>query len=150
MKIIKDQLIASCAQILKLKTETLKNELNDLVVSTATENKSTTGDKHETGRAMMQLEQEKLGKQLLEAESLLKEYERISFEAENRIIKIGSLVRTHHQTFFIAVPLGKIELHSQVVFVISPRSPLAQALLGKKQKDTVVFNGVLYEIINVD
>ena len=43
------------------------------------ESKSSAGDKHETSKAMMQLEIEKLGTQLKEAEELSADFEKINF-----------------------------------------------------------------------
>ena len=52
-----------CLQILNQKIEELSNALNTATESANNETKSSAGDKHETARAMMQIEQEKLGKQ---------------------------------------------------------------------------------------
>lgn len=113
------------------------------------ETKSTAGDKHETGRAMMQLEQEKLGKQLQEAEGQLAEFEKIDFARLHQTIALGSLIETTRGFFFITLSIGKMDVDGTIIFAISPQSPLGALLIGKKQKDTVVFNGVSYEINNI-
>lgn len=147
---LKETVVQFCSHILESKIAALKEELNQIMDSASTESKSTAGDKHETGRAMIQLEQEKLGNQLKAAEEIKKEFDKINFKANGGNIKPGSLVYTSQRLFFISVSIGKIEISNKPVFVLSPQSPLGQAFIGKKQKDTVESNGVFYEIINVD
>ena len=123
--------------------------MHELAESGNSENKSSAGDKHETTRAMMQLEQEKTGNQLKESEEQLKEFERIDFTKTPQTITQSSLVETNKGLFFIAASIGKIIVDNQTVFVISSKSPLAMALSGRKEKDVIVFNGVDYSIGNV-
>ena len=52
--------------------EVYKKGILDAQNGLQSESKSSAGDKHETGRAMLQLEAEKLGKQLQESLTLLK------------------------------------------------------------------------------
>jgi len=147
---MKENLVKFCRELIKSKVTELKNALNDVLESSAAEIKSTAGDKHETGRAMMQLEQEKLGKQLQEAEGQLAEFEKIDFDLINNKIVLGSLIKTNKGWFLMAISIGKITIDSTTIFVISQKSPLGSALIGKKQKDTVVFNGVSYEILEIN
>lgn len=60
----KSDVIFELRNTLSLKALTLEEELNDIKEALFQDSKSTAGDKHETSRAMAQLEQEKLGKQL--------------------------------------------------------------------------------------
>ncbi len=113
-------------------------ELKDALGS---ESKSTAGDKHETGRAMIQLEQERAGHQLRQAEELL-----LSLQAINTLllpaetIQLGSLAITDKGSFYISVGLGKITLDSKLYYAVSPTAPIAVALLGKRVGDIVPFN----------
>ncbi len=118
--------------------------------SSNAESKSSAGDKHETSKAMMQLEIEKLGTQLKEAELQLEEFEKINFTKNFQSIEQGSLVETNKGYFLIASSIGKIEVDGKTVFVISNKSPLALKLIGSKQKDTVMFNDVSYSIISIN
>ncbi len=149
MMLYKEQLVITCQQILQERVEQFNNGLSELRESAESESKSTAGDKHETGRAMMQLEQEKLGKQLQEAEAQLTEFEKINFTSDSDKIILGSLIETNRGLFLMATSIGKTNLEGKTIFVISPQSPLGKTLLGKKQKDTVVFNGVSYDILNI-
>jgi len=142
----KQQLINNCQQLLHQKVMDLKQALQDVTEAGNNETKSTAGDKHETARAMMQLEQEKLSKQVQEAEHQLKEFERAVDSNQSTVVVMGSLIETNKGLFFIASSIGKVILDTKTVFVISQKSPLGSVLMGKKQKDTVLFNGVSYSI----
>jgi transcription elongation GreA/GreB family factor len=146
MPSFKEHIIAACEQHLKDNVRSLADMLHELSDSANSETKSSAGDKHETGRAMVQLEQEKLGRQLKEAEEQLAEFQKVDFSKQSSSIGQGSLIETDRGYFFMAGSIGKMEVNGEIVFVISGKSPLALVFTGKKQKDTVMFNGVSYRI----
>jgi transcription elongation GreA/GreB family factor len=150
MQDFKLTLIQSCRQLLNSKLASLKAVMTDVTESANNETKSSVGDKHETSRAMMQLEQEKLGKQLQEAEQQLLEFDKTDFHKVTKVIINGSLVETDKGWFLIGASLGKVICEEKTVFIISPRSPIATVLMGAKEKDTLVFNGVSYTILSVN
>ncbi len=145
----KQQLIQACSDYLKDKINALHVIINEVTESSNSESKSSAGDKHETGKAMMQLEIEKLGTQLKEAEEQLAEFEKINFQKTFQNVEQGSLIETNKGYFLIASSIGKITLDDKSVFVISNKSPLAIAFAGKSQKDSLSFNGVEYVIERV-
>lgn len=146
----KQQLIQVCTDYLKDKISSLNAIINEVSESSNSESKSSAGDKHETSKAMMQLEIEKLGTQLKEAEGQLAEFEKIHFNKIFQTVEQGSLVTTNKGYFLIASSIGKITVGDKIVFVISSKSPLALKLIGSKQKDTVIFNDVSYSIITIN
>jgi transcription elongation GreA/GreB family factor len=127
---------AACQKIVNEKIKSLKESLRELSDGAAGEGKSSAGDKHETGRAMAQLEQEKIQKQLRETEMQQKEL------IQNR----GILFQTSRGSIFLSIPLGKISVEGKDVMVISPLSPLGAKLIGKKQGDLLEVNGTKYTI----
>jgi len=149
MDSLKHRLVRVCHNTLTQKINELTIALQDVTEAGNNETKSTAGDKHETGRAMMQLEQEKLGKQLQDAEGQLAEFEKMDFTRLHQTIALGSLIETNRGFFFIATSIGRIDVDGTIIFAISPQSPLGAVLIGKKQKDTAVFNGVSYEILSI-
>jgi len=146
----KQKLIQDCSNYLKDKIDSLNTIINEVTESSNSESKSSAGDKHETSKAMMQLEIEKLGTQLKEAEGQLSEFEKINFNKTFQTIEQGSLVETNKGYFFIAGSIGKITVDDKIVFVISSKSPLALKLINSKQKDTVNFNDVSYSILSIN
>jgi transcription elongation GreA/GreB family factor len=145
----KQQLIQACRDHFNSKISSLNIIINEVKESSNAESKSSAGDKHETSKAMMQLEIEKLGTQLKEAEEQLKEFEKINFSKASQIVEQGSLIETDKGYFFMAGSVGKLTVDDQTVFVISNRSPIALKLMGLNEKDTVSFNDVFYTVIAV-
>ncbi len=145
----KQQLIQACRDYLKDKIDSLNTIINEVTESSNSESKSSAGDKHETSKAMMQLEIEKLGTQLKEAEEQSADFEKINFNKPFQTIEQGSLVETNKGYFLIVSSIGKLTIDEKIVFVISNRSPLAVAFAGKQHKDSLSFNGVEYVIERV-
>lgn len=114
-----------------------------------TESKSTAGDKHETGRAMIHLEQEKLHSQLAEAQQLLAELSQIKPEQNLQSIQKGALVNTNRVSFYIAVDLGKVNFEEKDIFVVSSQSPIGKQMLGKRLGESFKMNGTEYAVTSV-
>lgn len=142
----KERVHQECLKTIEIKLEFIQNEFRLYQESAANETKSTAGDKHDTGKAMMQMEQEKLGaqlKELLNSKSIL-----VSLNPKTEQVKVnlGSLMETNHGIFYFAVSLGKIIIDGIEVLVISMQSPLAQLFLNKVKNDLIRFNDKQYQI----
>ena len=147
---LKQKTYNHCLQLITQKIAELNNTLDELGEGIKDDSKSSAGDKHETSRAMAQIEQEKTARQLKETteqKSLLEKLNITSFSKE--IIK-GSLVKTNTVYLFISIALGKITVDNTIVFAISPQSPLGIKLLGLKPKDTTELNGIKYFIETIE
>lgn len=145
----KQHLLAHCLTLVEETISGLNAHMHELIRDAENDSKSTAGDKHETGRAMMQLAREQLGKQLLEAEHKRASLSRIDGQAKHSQIAEGSLVTTSDNILFIAAPIGKIRFEEKDVFVITVQSPLGKLLLGKKAGDIVSFNQRNITILHV-
>ena len=145
----KPTLVSHCLHLLDASIAEIKHQMQELVTHAANDSKSSAGDKHETGRAMMQQAQEQLGKQLQEAEMKRASLARIQTLPTTETIGEGSLVITNENTLLLAAPLGKIHFEEKDVFIISMQSPLAQALKGKKNGDTIIFQQKQINILSV-
>ena len=146
MSPLKQKIYGHCLLILNEKIEALRAALSNATEAANNETKSTAGDKHETSRAMIQLEQEKLSKQLNEVLDQKAEFEKIDTSKISTQAGKGTLIQSDKGILFISIGLGKINVEGQNVFVISPQSPLGQKLIGKKEKDVVDMNNVKYSI----
>jgi len=142
-------LIDHCLHLLDTSIAEVKQQMQELITHAANDSKSSAGDKHETGRAMMQQAQEQLGKQLQETEMKRASLARIQTLPTTEAIGEGSLVMTNENTLLLAAPLGKIQFEEKEVFVISMQSPLAQALKGKKSGESISFQQKQINILNV-
>lgn len=145
----KPTLLSHCLHLLDASIAEVKHQMQELVTHAANDSKSSAGDKHETGRAMMQQAQEQLGKQLQEAEMKRASLARIQTQTTTETIGEGSLVITNENVLLLAAPLGKIHIEEKDIFVISMQSPLAQALKGKKSGDTIIFQQKQINILSV-
>ncbi|KIA82363.1 hypothetical protein OA84_10850 [Kaistella solincola] len=112
------------------------------------ETKSSMGDKYETSREMVQQEINNLQIQLNENVKARNSLQFINLNP-HQIVGLGSLVETDKGLFYIAVSLGEITLGKQKIFLISPESPLANALTGKKNGDEISLNGNTQIIKNI-
>lgn len=141
---VKIQLHQQCILLVNKKISELESLLQDAQESANNETKSSAGDKHETARAMAQLETEKLSAQLNDALKLKDLLHQINPEKTSDKVELGSLVKTNNGIFYIAVSLGKLSIKGNEVFVISPIAPIGKLLLTKKEKESFSFNGVKY------
>ncbi len=138
---IKVKLYAECVAYVQRRIDTAEKAMNAAQESANDETKSSAGDKHETGRAMAQLEREKSAIQLAEATNLKRALSQFKGDIVYNSIRLGSLVYTGSITFYIALSVGKIELDGEVYFAISPGSPMGQHLSKMKLGDESAFNG---------
>jgi len=137
----KEQLYNHCISLLNKKRIEIEARISLLQASLTSESKSTAGDKHETGRAMIQLEREKLGNQLKQLEFQEGVLNKIQPGKGAELVVLGAYVETDSMCYYLSVPLGKITLESKEVYAISPQSPIGSLLLGKKIGADITFNG---------
>lgn len=133
---------------LKERLETLRTELRQLEESKGSATKSSAGDKHETGRAMMERELVHIQGQIESARKQLNELGQMPKSAMSKVAW-GSLVRTNRGVYLLSVPMGRVKGAEEPLFAISAASPLGQLLLGKEAGESVGFRGNNFEIIEV-
>jgi hypothetical protein len=144
----KTKILFECKRVLDEKINQLSAALNEVTEASNSESKSSAGDKHETTKAMMQIEQEKLSKQLSELNTQKNELDKIVIHNSSNINQ-GSLIETNNGTFFIAISLGKIKAEGKDVFVISNQSPIGKQLLNLNGNKHFELNNVKYEVMSV-
>jgi transcription elongation GreA/GreB family factor len=133
---------------LKRRFNQLQYLLNDALEATAGDTKSSAGDKHETSRAMAQLEQEKIGAQLGELSKLQEILFRIDPTRISKSIQLGSLVETTKGWFYVSVGIGQINFEGTSIFCITPMAPLCKILMGKSTGDAVDWQGEKITVLN--
>ena len=137
---IKSALLYECQNYVDQRLQRIQNTIVGIQESLTSETKSTAGDKHETGRAMLQLEREKAGKQLAEAQKLQEILSKITPTLSKHIC-LGSLVITSQANYFISISVGQLHIHDTSYFAIAINSPIGKLVLGKTPGDTFNFNG---------
>ena len=146
---IKKRLLESCKKQVDTKYETVVSIMVSNKKALESETKSSAGDKHETGRAMLQLEMEKASQQFSSISSMQEILKKIDIQKKNDIGKLGSLIITSQGSYFLTVSMGLIILEAKDYFVISPLSPVGKLLLGKKKGDIFYFNSKEIEILEI-
>tara|TARA_B100000768_G_scaffold117594_1_gene108780 strand:+ start:84 stop:542 length:459 start_codon:yes stop_codon:yes gene_type:complete len=146
---LKNTLLRKCTQEVETRFDKIKTVLDDIKISLLEESKSSAGDKHETGRAMLQIERENAGYQLREIEALQLLLRKIDIAAVSDYVRLGSLVYTSEKAYFICISIGEVEVEGQQYYCIALHSPIGKLLAGKKESASFIFNKKEYEIIKV-
>jgi hypothetical protein len=145
----KEQVYACCMKQLNDNIQSLQAALNDLKSGSENEMKSSAGDKHETARAMMQLEDEKISRQLNETLKVKNDLEKIDITSVSPVIAAGSLIKANNMYFFLGIAFGKIIVDDKQVIAFSLHSPLGRKMAGLKTGAAAVINGIRYGIEDV-
>lgn len=136
----KNRLKIFCHQIIAERIAVVKDAMKDAQEAANNEEKSSAGDKYETGRAMGHLQKDMHAGQLA---GYLKE-QAVLHAVNTGIcysqITAGAFVQTATTAFFIGAGLGKQLFEGQPVFFVSPHAPLTALLQHKKSGDSFSFN----------
>lgn len=143
---IKEELFKQCEHFVNKRLQTIQDIIASNQKALQSETKSSVGDKHETGRAMLQLEMEKAGQQIQGIQLMKETLARINPTKNNDLASLGSIVCTTKANYFLSISAGQLVVANKQYFAISPSSPIGKLLLGKKEKEEVFFNGKSYMI----
>ena len=147
--LLKSKVYSCCINLIADKITASKKAFKEITEEAKTDSKSSAGDKHETSRALMQIEQEKISRQLQNIIDQKKQLEKINIDQQSEKIISGSLILTNQGYFFLSVGIGKIMVNDTPVFVLSPSSPLGAKLTGLKKGDSTTINGTNYIIMQI-
>ena len=138
---IKTELLETCKKFVENRFKTVQEILLSFQNDLQSETKSSAGDKHETGRAMLQLEMEKTSQQLIGIKQMISILDKIDISKKSKKIHLGSIVFTEKDSYFLSISAGKIILNNEVFYAISTSSPIGKLLLGKQENEQFVFLG---------
>jgi len=143
---IKQELYKQCQTILNDRLKVIQNAILDIQNSLQSETKSSAGDKHETGRAMLQLEREKAGNQLAGIQKQIELLSKINTEVNHTKVALGSVVKATTSNYFITVSVGEIKYNDESFYSISAATPIGKLLLSKSVNDTIEFKNQKFTI----
>lgn len=146
---IKKELLKNCFSFVEEREKTVNEIITSNQKALQSETKSSAGDKHETGRAMLQLEMEKASQQLASIHAMKTILQKTDIENSSKNIRLGSLVVTNKGNYFLAISLGIVKIENKEYFVVSTASPIGKLLLGKQKGDVFTFNGMEFQILEV-
>jgi transcription elongation GreA/GreB family factor len=136
---LKEQLLLYCFDFVFKRKKVIEDAISEIETSLQSETKSSAGDKHETGRAMLQLEREKVGKQLAEINKYEEILSKIDVSKTNETIRLGTVVFTTEANYFMAIGAGEIKIDNQKFYAVSANAPIGKLLVGKMVEDNIVF-----------
>ena len=152
---LKRILLDHCKTVLMNRIEAAKSAMDQAQEAANSEGKSSAGDKYETSRAMGQMEAGMNARQLDEAQRDLAFISMIDPEMIFDSVQTGSIVETEKLLYFISTGLGNMVLPpdlprgSMNIVFLSPASPVAKSMEGKKSGEGFLFNGQAIKILNV-
>jgi hypothetical protein len=137
----KEVLFKQCEAFLNKRLQTVEAVISSNQKALQSETKSSAGDKHETGRAMLQLEMEKAGQQLAGIMQMKDTLAKLAVLKTSKNACLGSIIVTDKVCYFLSISAGQLVVADKIYFAISISSPMGKLLLGKQENEEVVFNG---------
>ena len=146
---LKKVLLQQCNDYVNKRLQTVEEIISSNQKALESETKSSAGDKHETGRAMLQLEMEKASQQFFVVQQMKEVVAKIDVSTTSTKAHLGSLVFTDKATYFLSISAGQLIVKDHTYFAISVSSPIGKLFLGKEKGDAVSFNGNLIKILEI-
>lgn len=109
--------------------------------SANSDDKSSAGDKYETGRAMSHIERDNAAYQLSIAMDDRNQFLGIDCEKQYDRADNGAVILSSELVYFIATGLGVLSFEGMKVVALSPKAPLSALLRGKMIGEKVSLNG---------
>lgn len=138
----------ACLTQLKSRISELEKALKETQGSANDDTKSTAGDKHETSRAMAQIEVERLGQQLQQQLQQLNLLQSIPTQTMTRV-EPGALVATDKGWFYFGIAQGQVKIEQTSIMTLGMSAPLSQEMLHKTTGEEASINGNIYHITGI-
>ncbi len=130
-----------CENLLSQRISATREAMANAQAAANAEGKSSAGDKYETSRAMSHLEKDMHARQLLAHTEQLSALLNINVHEIYSTAVAGSFICCENVNIFVAAGLAKHSINAVDIIFISPTSPLAGKLIGKKIGDYFDMNG---------
>lgn len=147
MRNIKEKLAGKCIDLQTEVIRQLQQEIED--AQKMANDYGQPKDRYDAFRTKMMRQIELYAGQLDKAKVVIKTLQNLPLEKKMNKVEFGALVITSNQKLFVSAGLGKVELDGETYYAISPQVPIFNALKGKKAGEEVVFNGIIFKIIEV-
>src|SRR5437879_3204868 len=146
---LKKQLHLRCVAIVQQRITDAKQAMDAAQESANQEEKSSAGDKYETGRAMAQIARDQAAQQLDEALKLKNALDQISPNSSSTKVGSGSLVITDQNRFYISISAGKLDIEGKDYLAISSQSPIGKLLLNQTVNNVIQFQNHKHTILEI-
>ena len=135
----RQQVICSCieqqehiANVAKQEMDSAQQQSNDYGANV---------DRYDSYRTKMMRSRDMYARQYSNALEGIRYLKDLLKQPPHDVVEHGAVVITDRQNFFLSIGAGKFMVEKQVFFAISAQTPIYMALKGKKEGDTIVFNG---------
>ena len=145
----REELLKSCHTYVNERILRLEASVRDLEHDLGNETKSSAGDKYETSREMINAEISQLDRQLKEFKKLKGILSLPQLQKASTAIQLGSIVITNTANYFLAIPVGEVNINKEKFYAIGINSPMAQLLNGKQKGDVFTFREKEVKILDV-
>ena len=113
------------------------------------ETKSVVGDKYETSRAMVQMEEDQIKHKIGLFHQKYSKVKMLDTSQKLEVIGPGAIVKMEIGSFYISVAEKSLIIENNKVYFISPESPLAVSLRGKVKDTAFEFNGRKLKVLDI-
>ena len=146
---LKQAVHAACLILLEARIHGAEAGLEQAREAGRAETKSSAGDKHETARAMAQVELEKQVNAVRYLRVMEAAFRGIDPLRPATRIASGALVCTDQGHFYVSAALGGIVIKGTVVQAISMQAPVLTAFAALALGETVEFRGKSYRLLGM-
>ena len=98
-------------------------------------------DRYDSYRTKMLRSRDMYAKQYSNALAGIRHLQDLLKQPPYDTVEHGAVVITDRQNFLLSIGAGKFMVGNRVFFAISAQTPIYMALKGKREGDTIVFNG---------
>lgn len=142
---IKEKLLQAAKSFLKEQIINLDKELKELQQSSEAEEKSSAGDKFETHQEMLNQNRSILEKRKISSKAMLNQLNAVPVK-ETNTVEEGSLLKVPMGNIWVSVAFGKLDVDGISYQLVSPDSPLIQAIWGQEKGSTATFRDKNFKI----
>lgn len=135
--------------ILEERVKTAQIAMQQAQESANQEEKSSAGDKYETGRAMSQNERDRNARQFELAKRELLYLQSLNVDVIYQSFEPGAVALCGEQYYFLSAGLGAVAIEQQKILWISPQAPLGLAMRNKRAGDSFEFKKNTVDIIAI-
>ena len=128
---LKQRIHAACRALVEARMQEAAAAMDRATEAVQGEEKSSAGDKYETGRAMGDIERVRYAGILEQARRDARFFAKETVKSSD-IVAPGSLIVCSDRCFYLSAGLGKLEVDGHTVWAISVASPLGKELLGQQ------------------
>ena len=146
---LKALVVESCLNIKRAQIKELTETLQSLKASVESNEKSSAGDKHETGRENANQTLLIYGDQHRKAMEDLMVFMMLKPDKLVDAVQLGAIVVLNDFIVFIADNLSKVIVDEIPINILSPKGPFVQCMLGKPKGYEFNFNNKHFKIIEV-